>query len=790
MTFRLPRAAGDVAAAGTHRNFTIEYGYDSRTGWLKAKRFPRVGSLGGETVEIDHSPLGFPTGEWGLGADYTRGPKAYRRVLGMDERGRVTRQTLGNTLQEDTAYDESTGLATFQTAVRPGGSLVRQVEYAYDHFLNLSKQRKNVAGVQSEELFTHDDLQRLRSASRSWGTTPPPGYSAGYTESDSYTYDDLGNLLSKSDYGTVYAYGTSTRGTRNAGPHAVHSVTKAPSAGGGTVEFSYDANGNLLSGDGRRIDFDLMDRPVRVCSGTAEACAPQAPWPGATSDFAYAPDGARYRLVVSGAVEAGFGPKTVYYVDKDYELTVWPASGTARPAPVEEERTYLGAAVVYRRGASREVRYQHVDRLGSLDAVTDESGAELMVDAHGYDPWGKPRGRTWIGSEERLHPEGETPESPPPGCEPPVHPWCSQRGVTTNRGFTGHEHLDGHHLIHMNGRVYDYRLGRFLSVDPFISNPLSPQSINPYSYIGNNPLSGVDPTGYLPLEIVGTNCSFGCNNGTGSHIGVPLRSDLPLPGSRGGVTVATSGATPGIKVEAKPAGDAGDAKQVAGKGRNSAEQPDRKGDRFVAADIHYALRDLAAPALSRDLQWPEDGGPPRANISLGEFGLILFAEASVVLTTGVGMADAVYDPSLTPGQRVLAAGGDVAKAAALAIPMLRGARAVEGAIAGAAGGAGETSTVLLRTSKQLQAKFKHAKDFGVAGNYSKANAAEFSRAIHQHINSPGVRAIQGTYHNQPVTHFLDPSSGLNVIADPAGNFISGWRLSSGQLQNVLTHGGL
>jgi hypothetical protein len=108
----------------------------------------------------------------------------------------------------------------------------------------------------------------------------------------------------------------------------------------------------------------------------------------------------------------------------------------------------------------------------------------------------------------------------------------------------------------------------------------------------------------------------------------------------------------------------------------------------------------------------------------------------------------------------------------------------------AARGAGEASTVLLRTSKQLQAKFKHAKDFGVAGNYSKANAAEFSRAIHQHINRPGVRAIQGTYHKQPVTHFLDPSSGLNVIADPAGNFISGWRLSPGQLQNVLTHGGL
>src|SRR5206468_13005287 len=67
---------------------------------------------------------------------------------------------------------------------------------------------------------------------------------------------------------------------------------------------------------------------------------------------------------------------------------------------------------------------------------------------------------------------------------------------TTERGFTGHEHLDDLYLIHMNGRIYDYRLGRFLSVDPIISNPANSQSLNPYSYIGNNPLSAVDPTGY------------------------------------------------------------------------------------------------------------------------------------------------------------------------------------------------------------------------------------------------------------------------------------------------------
>jgi hypothetical protein len=108
----------------------------------------------------------------------------------------------------------------------------------------------------------------------------------------------------------------------------------------------------------------------------------------------------------------------------------------------------------------------------------------------------------------------------------------------------------------------------------------------------------------------------------------------------------------------------------------------------------------------------------------------------------------------------------------------------------AARGAPAASNVLLRTAAQLASKFKHAKDFGVAGNYSKANASAFSRAIHQHVNSPAVRTIQGTLHKAPVTHYVDPSTGLNVISDRAGNFITGWKLSADQLRNVLTHGGL
>ena len=50
----------------------------------------------------------------------------------------------------------------------------------------------------------------------------------------------------------------------------------------------------------------------------------------------------------------------------------------------------------------------------------------------------------------------------------------------------------------MNGRVYDPALGRFLSVDPVYQAPTNMQSLNPYSYVLNNPLSLTDPTGYVP----------------------------------------------------------------------------------------------------------------------------------------------------------------------------------------------------------------------------------------------------------------------------------------------------
>lgn len=95
------------------------------------------------------------------------------------------------------------------------------------------------------------------------------------------------------------------------------------------------------------------------------------------------------------------------------------------------------------------------------------------------------------------------------------------------------------------------------------------------------------------------------------------------------------------------------------------------------------------------------------------------------------------------------------------------------------------------TRPQLQHAFKHAADFGVTGNMNNATLEAFQSAIEKHILSSGTRAIAGEYRGlQGVTHLVDPATGLNVIRDASGSFLSGWKLSVQQLQHVLTTGKL
>jgi RHS repeat-associated protein len=77
--------------------------------------------------------------------------------------------------------------------------------------------------------------------------------------------------------------------------------------------------------------------------------------------------------------------------------------------------------------------------------------------------------------------------------------WSPAVNSGTDRGFTGHEQLDDIGLTHMNGRMYDASIGRFLSVDRAVTQPYELQSYNRYSYVENRPLNSTDPSGWNPL---------------------------------------------------------------------------------------------------------------------------------------------------------------------------------------------------------------------------------------------------------------------------------------------------
>jgi hypothetical protein len=132
--------------------------------------------------------------------------------------------------------------------------MVRCTDYRYDQFLNLASQNKRfypvVGGslvtsgspVTTVESYQYDELQRLQNESRTYTNMAP---ATGTVLSEGYSYDDVGNILSKTDYSPTYTYGDATR-PGGAGPHAVSSVV----IGVNTYSFTYDQNGNMVSGPG------------------------------------------------------------------------------------------------------------------------------------------------------------------------------------------------------------------------------------------------------------------------------------------------------------------------------------------------------------------------------------------------------------------------------------------------------------------------------------------------------------------------------------------------------------
>jgi RHS repeat-associated protein len=122
----------------------------------------------------------------------------------------------------------------------------------------------------------------------------------------------------------------------------------------------------------------------------------------------------------------------------------------------------------------RDIYYLYNDYQGSLIAVLKQGSPQL--EEISFDPWGRRRN---AGDWNDYSNTGNGFDS------------------FYKRGYTGHEHIDNFALINMNGRMYDPRLGRFLSPDPYVQAPDYTQSYNRYSYVWNNPMKYTDPSGEI-----------------------------------------------------------------------------------------------------------------------------------------------------------------------------------------------------------------------------------------------------------------------------------------------------
>jgi RHS repeat-associated protein len=222
----------------------------------------------------------------------------------------------------------------------------------------------------------------------------------------------------------------------------------------------------MLTGPNRTLTWAAANMPASVAE------------PGKSLAFAYDTERSRIRQVVnSSGTET-----TTYWNDPTTGAKAEYVDGSA----TTQWRDYVfaagGIAVISIREVPKDyplnvtfrTRYIHRDYLGSTNAVTDETGTLLEHD--GYDPWGKRRN--------------------PDGTDDPEDLIASQ----TDKGFTGHEHLQEVALINMGGRIYDPLVGRFTSPDSVVQSAMNSQSFNRYTYGYNNPLSYIDPTGHFSFN--------------------------------------------------------------------------------------------------------------------------------------------------------------------------------------------------------------------------------------------------------------------------------------------------
>jgi RHS repeat-associated protein len=263
-------------------------------------------------------------------------------------------------------------------------------------------------------------------------------------------YDAAGDITSKSDVGT-YTYPAPTA------PHA-HGATMA-----GSNSYSFDANGNVSTKNGLTQTWASYNLPTILQgapSGTTFA-----------DQFSYGPEHNRYREVSSFSD----GTETTMFIGDDLEKMTSSLTGITYWRHYITTPSGQHGIISRNSDGSTSANIVLTDHLGSSDEIVNGATGALLFQ-ESYGAFGQRRQTNWTAG---------------------IPSYFYQTALTedTRRGFTFHEQLDGVGFIHMNGRVYDPTVGRFMSVDPITGDGIDSQRVNPYVYVSNRPLVSMDPTG-------------------------------------------------------------------------------------------------------------------------------------------------------------------------------------------------------------------------------------------------------------------------------------------------------
>ncbi len=405
--------------------------------------------------------------DWGYAYQWTDGVhvndtprKTYRTITAQDARGNVTGEELGGgAVRTVRTFNDKTGRIEGITGKDVLDRQVQALTYEWDRVGNLTSRGETSVGKMLTERFTYDNLNRLTEAQVTG------------RRAQTVRYDALGNITCKSDLDNTDC---TAMGARNYtyGSTRPHAVTRA-----GSHSYTYDRNGNQLTGAGRTLTYTPFNKVASIEKGTT------------TTSFVYGPERTRIKRTDEMRDNNGTTTTTTLYLGNVEKVIAPGGSYTWKRyitdgVLIEQTHDKTGART------GELTCYLLYDHLGSIDVITDAFGT--VVQDLSFDAWGQRRAPDdWtVLALLRLTDTGH--------------------GSKTPYGFTGHEMLDAVGIIHMNGRIYDPRLGRFMQADPIIQFPNYSQSWNRYSYVLNNPLNATDPSGYIFKKLFkGLNKLFG-----------------------------------------------------------------------------------------------------------------------------------------------------------------------------------------------------------------------------------------------------------------------------------------